>query len=211
MTVAGTAPRNRAAKPKPDATALIAAGKRRTDTFRACMDPDLVGAYEVLVDERERLVEERDAQQVKAQDSLAGKADTSELDKQIADLDKQLADLQQQINAVTVVLTFEALPRQVFRALMDKHPPRKDAEGNPTHPQDAILNLAYEPFLDELLRASIIAPDLDAGTLDLLFDERLTDRDWERVTNVVWALNRALVNVPFLSAVSPNRRSSSKR
>lgn len=211
MTVAGSAPRSRAAKPKPDATALIAAGKRRTDTFRACMDPDLVGAYEILADERERLVEERDSKQQSARDSLAGKADTGQVDAQIADVDKELAALDARIEAVTVVLTLEALPRAEFRAMVDRHPPRKDAEGKLTHPGRDQFGVAYEPFMDELLRASITDPQLDPETLDLLLDERLTDRDWERLTEVAWLLNRAVVSVPFSPAASTKTRGSSKR
>lgn len=199
------------AKPKlADPGTLIRGGKLRTDTFRACMDPDLIAEYQRIVDVRERLVEDRDTQQESARDSLAAKAHTPELDARIADLDKQLTDVQRQIDAATVVLTLQALPRPQFRALMDKHPPRKDAEGKLTHPQD-VLGAAYEPFFDELLRTSIVDPKLDAPTLDLLLDERLTDADWERLTDVAFRLNRSTVSVPFSQAVSTSRRNSSPR
>ena len=185
-----------------DPGALIRDGKLRTGTFPACMDPDLIVEHAQLLEQREELAEQRAGQQASAADSLAAKASTPELDGQIADLDKQIAGLEKQIQGATVVLTLLALPRPEFRAMCDRHPPRKDAEGKLTHPQDAI-GVSYEAFFDELLRASIVDPKLDPETTDLLLDERLTD--------VAWGLNRAVVSVPFSSAVSPSRRNSSPR
>lgn len=199
------------AKPKlADPGALIRDGKLRTGTFPACMDPDLIVEHAQLLEQREELAEQRASQQASASDSLAAKASTPDLDGQIADLDKQVAALEKQIQGATVVLTLRALPRNEFRAMFDRHPPRKDDEGKLTHGQD-VIGASFEAFFDDLLRASIVDPKLDAETLDLLLDERLTDRDWERLTDVAWGLNRAVVSVPFLSAVSPSRRNSSPR
>src|SRR5689334_20654552 len=96
---------------------LIRGGKLRTATFDVCLDPDLVEAYEALQDEKERQIERK-------RDSLAGGA-TVELDEQISALLEEMRDN-------TLTLTFKALPRPSFRALMDAHPARKDEDGQLT-------------------------------------------------------------------------------
>jgi hypothetical protein len=182
-------------KPKlADPGALIRGGKLRTDEFRVCMDPD-------LVDEYERLIVERDEAKEAARDSLAGGS--------VAELDAQISELLDAMGAATVPLVLKGLPRPQWRAMLDRHPPRKDAEGK--NLARDILGFNYEAFFDELIRASLVSPVLDEETLTLLLDERLTDAQWEALTNVVWGLNRTAVDVPFSPAVSASRRNSSRK
>lgn len=185
------------AKPKlADPGVLIREGKLRTDTFRACMDPDLIAEHEALV-------ARRDAAKEASRDSLAGGS--------VVELDGQIAEVLDQIEKVTLVLTLRAMPRPEFRALIAKHPPRKDGDGNFAYPQDARLGVNYDTCMAALVRLSIVDPDLDATTLDLLLDERLTDADYNALTTVAWNLNMGSVSVPFWPASSPSRRTSSPR
>jgi len=162
------------------------------------MDPDLIA-------EHEDLLQRRDEAKAAAKDSLAG--------GNVVELEQQIADVLEHIEAATVVLTLQALPRPRFKALKDLHPPRKDAEGNPSpeHAGDLRLGVNEDTFFDVLLRAEIIAPVLDEETLTVLLDERLTDGAWEALTTVAWNLNLEKVAVPFSQAVSPTRRSSSRK
>lgn len=184
------------AKPKlPDPGALIRGAKLRTEEFRVCVEPDLVAEYETLLERREVAL---DADR----DSLAAGVDP--------EVESRIDALREQMRETTVTLRLQALPRPRFRALIDKHPQRKDADGKLTHQQD-ILGFSYEAFFNDLLRISIIEPELDAETLDLLLDERLPDKQWQDLADVAWGLNRSSVDVPFLPAVSPNHRSSSPK
>lgn len=178
-----------------DPGALIRGGKLRTDEYRVCLDPDLVNEYE-------RLLAARDAAKAEAADSLAG--------GRTVELDAQVAEILEQMQTATITLVFKALPRPEFRAMCDRHPPRKDAEGKVTHAEDGI-GVNFDSFFDEIVRSTLVAPVLEAEDRDRLFDELLTDRQWQDLTDVVWLLNRAKVSVPFLPAVSPSRRSSSPR
>src|SRR5262249_13718881 len=104
-----------------DPGALIRAGKLPTGEYRVCMDPDLLADYE-------RLTLAREAAKKAGNDSLAASI-PPELEEQIAKALEAMED-------ATVVLAFKALPRPQFRALIDKHPPRKDADGKLTHADD---------------------------------------------------------------------------
>jgi hypothetical protein len=185
------------AKPKlADPGALIRAGKLKTAEWRVCLDPDLVGEYE-------QLLIDRDKAKIAASDSLAGGA--------VAELDAQIAATLEAMEDATITLVLKALPRPEFRALIDKHPPRKDAEGNPSHTRDERIGLAYEPFFDDLLRVSIAEPAIAPHDLSTLLDDLLTDGQWDELTTVAWNLNRQTVSVPFSPAVSPTRRKSLRK
>lgn len=177
-----------------DPGALIRGAKLPEKEYRVCVEPDLVAEYE-------QLVEMRDAAKKVGADSMAG-PDTAAVDAQIADLQERMA-------TATVVLRLRALGRRRWRELRDEHPPRKDDEGN-VIPAD-ILGVNYESFFNALLRESIVEPVLDDETLDLLLDERLTDRQWNDLTDVAWNLNEARISVPFSPAASPSPKTSGRK
>lgn len=168
------------------ASELIRGGKLRTATYDVCLDPDLVEQYEQLIEEKER---QREAKR----DSLAGGA-TVELDEQIAAL---LEDMRES----TLTLVFKALPRPSFRALMDAHPARKDENGQLTHTQDYIGANA-DTFFEALIPIALVEPKLSPEDLKILIEEKLTDRQWDDLTTVVWNVNRKKVDLPFSSAGS---------
>lgn len=178
-----------------DPGARIRAGKLRTDEFPVCLDPDLVREYE-------QLLEHRDEAREATRDSLAG--------GNVVELDTEIADLLEQMQAATLTLVLQSLPRPRFRALIDEHPPRRDADGKLTHAEDA-LGVNADTFFEALIRACLTAPVLDEETLTLLLDERLNDKQWQNLADAAWNLNRTTVDVPFSPAVSPSRRNSSAR
>jgi hypothetical protein len=174
------------------ASELIRGAKLRRDEFRVCVDPDLVDGYEQL------LVEQAAAREA-ARDSLAGGA--------VLDIQTRLDELLEAMEAATVTLVLQALPRREYRALVDKYPPRKDDEGKPL-PRDERFGVDYDAFYSELARRSIVEPALDAATLDILLDEKLSDGQWEALTTACARLNRSTVDVPFSPASSPRTRRS---
>jgi len=172
---------------------LIRGGKLRTATFDVCLDPDLVEAYEALQDEKERQIERK-------RDSLAGGA-TVELDEQISALLEEMRDN-------TLTLTFKALPRPSFRALMDAHPARKDEDGQLTHPQQDYIGANADTFFHALIPIALVEPKLSPEDLRILLEEKLTDRQWDDLTTVVWNVNRKKVDLPFSSAGSRTTQTS---
>lgn len=184
------------ARPKlADPGALIRNAKLRTGEFRVCTDPE-------LLDEYQRLILARDAAKDAAKDSLSAGA-TGEIEAQIAKALKAVED-------ATVTLVFRALPRPQFRALIAEHPQRKDAEGNLTHPLDA-LGFNFDSLFDALIRRSLVSPQLDEDTLSFLLEDVLNDQQYLDLTDVLWDINKSTVHVPFSPAVSPKTRSSSRR
>lgn len=174
---------------------LIRGGKLPEKPFPVCVDPDLVAEYEQLVAKRDT------AKQV-ASTSLAGKA--------TGELDAQIADLQQRMEAATIVLRLRALSRRRWRELRDEHPARKAEDGS-VLPEDMFLGVNREPFLNALVRESIVEPELDAETVDLLLDERLTDGQWDELNSTCWNLNESRISVPLSSAASPSRKTSARK
>ncbi len=185
------------ARPKlADPGALIRNGKPRTDEYRVCTDPDLVSEYG-------RLVAARDAAKEAARDSLAGGA--------VVELDAQIDAALEQMQDATVTLVLKALPRPVFRAFVDKHPQRKDADGKLTQPALDSLGVDFDGFFAEFIPASIVTPELDPETLSILLDEQLSDQQYIDLAMMCWRLNKTSVDVPFSSTVSRKTRTSSAK
>ena len=185
------------AKPKlADPGQLIRSGKPRTDQLRVCLDPDLVGQYE-------QAVSARDAAKDDARDSLAGGA--------VVELDAEIEQLLEQMQASTITLVVKALPRAEFRAICDRHPQRKDTEGKLTHPTRDYLGVDFDGFADDIIRASLVSPELDADVLTILLEERLTDGQYVELAVKCWNLNKESIDVPFSPAASRKTRSSSAR
>lgn len=172
---------------------LIRGAKLRRDEYRVCVDPD-------LVDEYEHLHAEQATARAAARDSLAG--------GDVLDLQVRLDTLRGEMEEATVTLVLQALPRREYRALVDKHPPRKDTDGK-VLPQDERVGVDRDGFYNELARRSIVQPELDATTVDVLLDDKLSDGQWEELTTRCNLLNRSTVDVPFSPASSPTRRRSS--
>jgi hypothetical protein len=174
-----------------DVGALVRGAKLREGTVSVCLAGDLVGEWEALAEQ---------LNDAPAADSLSGTGG--------GPIREQMNELRGQMLEATVEFKFTALPRRQFRELKAAHPPRRDADGKLTDPRDG-LGINYDSFMDALVRAAIVEPKLDEETLTMLLDERLTDRQYEELTDVAWNLNRATVSVPFLPAASANPTSTS--
>lgn len=168
-------------------SALIRGGKFRTATYDACLDQDLVAQYEDLVQQRDRRIDE-------TRDSLAG--------GKAPEFDAPLGELLERIQEATLTLKFQALPRPKFRELVDKYPARKDDDGNVAIVED-LIGVNFDEFFPALIPLSLVEPELSTEDLRVLLDERLDDRQYADLTDVVWLLNRQKVNLPFSSAASP--------
>lgn len=178
-----------------DPGALIRSAKLPEKEYPVCVDPDLVAEYD-------RLVEARDAAREAGVGSLSGGA--------TAELDEQIAALREEMTAATVVLRLRALPRRRWKELRAEHPPRKGDDGK-TLPEDVFVGVHRDEFMAALVREELVEPKLDAETLDLLLDEKLTDAQWNDLTTVAWNLNETKVDVPFSPAVSPSRKNSAPK
>jgi hypothetical protein len=164
-------------------SALIREGKLRTATFDICLDPDLIEEYRQLDAKRSMRLAE-------TQDSLAG--------SKAPEFDEPLGQLREAIEEATLTLTLRALPRPKFRELCDKFPPRRNEEGTIEIAED-MIGVNFNEFFPAILPLSIVEPELTDDDLRVLVDERLDDRQWGDLTDVIWDLNRARVNIPFSS------------
>lgn len=178
----------------------IRGAQLRRDTFRFCADPNLLLEHDRLQAELAEAVEQ-DSQ------SFAG--------ARAAAVHAEIEQLLEAVEDVTVTLVLQALPRRKYRALVDLHPPRKDAEGV-SPPADVRYGVNYDEFFNDLARQSILGADdgdggieeLDGDVIELLLEEQLTDGQWEDLTTKCGRLNRTTVDVPFSPASSPTRRRS---
>lgn len=131
--------------------------------------------------------------------------------RRIADQLKQVED---EMRAATVEFRLRALPRKrlpgmrpgqvVWHELVERHPPRTGADGKPDR-RDTAIGVNTDSFFDELVRVSIVEPEVDERRWQALL-ERLTDAQWDELARAAWSLNRSGVDVPFSRAASIIRR-----
>lgn len=127
---------------------------------------------------------------------------------------EQLAAIEDEMRAATVEFRLRALPRKrlpgmrpgqvVWHELVERHPPRTGADGKLDR-RDTVIGVNTDSFFDELVRVSIVEPELDERRWQALL-ERLTDAQWDELARAAWSLNRSGVDVPFSGAASMIRR-----
>lgn len=127
---------------------------------------------------------------------------------------EQMAEVEAQMRAGTVEFRLRALPRRrtattpkdqvVWSELVDRHPPRKTADGK-VDPRDAATGVNTQALLEELARASVVEPELTAEQWEQL-DAKLSDAQFQQLAVAAWQLNRSEVDVPFSRAASMMRR-----
>jgi hypothetical protein len=174
-----------------NAVNLIREGKLRTGTVDICLDPDLIAEYE-------QLTEARSVVRHAEFDSLAG--------PRTVDLDEDIEALGSRIEDATITLKFTALTRPRFRELVDKFPPRTDEDGKTTHKED-LIGVNFDEFYAALIRTSIVEPELTEDDLTTLLDQRMSDRDYQAITDLLWDLNRSRADIPFTLRGSQRTRS----
>jgi hypothetical protein len=114
----------------------------------------------------------------------------------------RLDELAAQLAADTMAFRFEALGRRSLRKLLDEHPPRDGKQ------RDQILGFDEDAATAAVIRRCLKEPDLAEKALDELLDEDLTDGQYERLSDAVWAINRRIIDLPLsLTASTPPRTS----
>jgi hypothetical protein len=180
-------------------------------TVPICLSGDLVAEFEAA----ERALV--DAQR-KNTNSLAGDGTGDILDR--------MSQLQEQMRDDTEIFRLRAMPKAKFRALVAAHPPRRTDDGQDVDERDKFIGVNTETFFDALIRASVVEPVLDDEDWRVLLgddedeqarieaegepveDGKLTDKQFDTLSDVAWYLNRGDVNIPFSPAASRMSRSS---
>lgn len=180
-------------KAAPSAKDLIRGGKLPEDKVTICLRGDLQVEFEQLED---RLT--------KALGSVADSLDGTGA----AELAEQIEALRRQMEDHSITFTLRAHARPAWKQLLAEHPPRKGDDGAPLD-DDRYVGVNTETFFAALVRSSVVDPELDDDDWRLLLDERLTDRQFDNLSNAAWNLNRRDVDIPFSRAASKIRSSGS--
>ncbi len=180
-------------------------------TVPVCLRGDLVADHEAL-ERKLKQLQDRPA------DGMEGAG--------VGDLVERIEALQADMAEATQEFRLRALPGPKYRALMAAHPPRRD--GDEADKGDANLGFNQVTFMPELIRLSVVEPQLDdddwrellgdddeerarlaaAGKADQVVDGLLTDRQFGDLGDTAYFLNRGKVDVPFSFAASRAKRAS---
>lgn len=163
-----------------DVSKILAGAKRQRDSLPICLDGELDSAYRHAVEALDAAKE-----QAQAEDSLASVG--------VSQARQRLTDLREQMQAATVEFVVEAVGRKRWTELVAEHPPR---EGNV---RDGVLGFDQEGMAVDLLTEGIIEPKLDDDQRAGLFDELLTEGQFNELANLAYRLNRRGVDPAFLS------------
>lgn len=166
---------------------IIRGGSLPTKSVTVCMHADLQAEHEDL----ERQLQEA---LTAPRDSLAAGGNAKEISERMQALEEQMREH-------TVDFRFRALPRPKWKALLAEHPPRKAEDGG-IDERDKYIGVNTETFFEAMIRACCTEPALSEDVWRILLDERLTDRQFDTLSNAGWALNRSDVDVPFSRAAS---------
>jgi hypothetical protein len=169
---------------------IIKGGRLAERSVPVCMRADLVAQHEELDRQLQKAVSE-------PRDSLAAGSAVSGLSEQIRELEAEMAEN-------TIDFRIRALPRVKYRALREKHPPRKAADDS-VDQRDFWARFNTDTFWGPLLRASVVEPVLDdedwAGLIgDDEQDGNLSEAQFVRLSLAAFNLNEQEVDVPFSAA-----------
>lgn len=160
--------------------ALISAAALPQRTIPLCIRGDLVAEVERL---------ERELLSLRTPDSrLTGNPEARKVGERI---EAVRVDMQES----TIEFVLQALPRRVFQKFYAEHPPRDD------NASDKALGYNTDTFHDDLVRASIVAPELSDEQWELLAD-RMTAAQWQDFVTASQVLNIEKVSVPFSLSAS---------
>ncbi len=169
---------------------MLAEAKLPEKTVELCLRGDLVA-------EHERTEQALNVESQRNTNSLEG--------GRIGELAEKLVALEEQMREHTYTFLIRALPRRDFRQLLADHPPRQDGEGE-LDKRDATVGLNTATFFDAMIRACLVDPELDDETWTEL-ENKLSDRQYESLSDAAWAVNQADVSIPFSPAASLINRS----
>lgn len=172
-------PRKTAAAPAtPTFASLLAGAKLPESTVPVCLRGDLVAEHEQA--DRELT-------------ALADKPVTKFGGDGRGQLQQRIRDLETEMAAATYPFRLRALARREWHAFIAEHPPRTANDA------DAAIGVNTETFFEALIRRCLVDPALDDEAWFRL-SEALTDRQFDRLSDAAWALNRRDVSVPFSPA-----------
>lgn len=184
-----------------DFASKMAGARTPERTVPVCLRGDLVAELEDL---------ERQAQQARANRS------PSKEDATAAELVEQIRAKQDEMREATEVFRLRALAPRKYRALREKHPPRRDDEGEPDR-GDVSLGFNRDTFPHVLIPLCTVVPQLDEqqwheligdtetaalaleaeGKADEVVDGLLSYSQFMALANTCWDLNEGDVSVPF--------------
>jgi len=179
-----------------DIDALIDEAQPAERSMQLCLRPDLAARFDELSTKFAEADQRRS-------NSLAGSGGDA------VTIAQQMEELREEMATKTVTVVMRAMPQPAFQRLTKMHPPRRDDAGN-IDPDDADgpgVNMAT--FWRALIRACWALPVVSKDRMTKLLDEKLTDRQFEQLANLAWAVNRGDVDIPFLFAASRRLLTSS--
>ena len=175
------------AVPELDTDAWIDSAQLAERTLPLCLRGDLVARFEELDRQREIADEARG-------DSLASGSPAREIAE-------QMEALRVQMRASTKMVVVRALPRKKWVALCEQHPPRRDDDGN-VLVADRATGVNNETFWDPAIKACWVSPELTPAQFKRLLDEKVSDRQYDQLATLVFAVNNGDVDIPFSPAAS---------
>ncbi|MGW5556849.1 hypothetical protein ACWER9_06455 [Micromonospora sp. NPDC003944] len=173
---------------------LLAGARLPEATVPVCLRGDLTAEFEDL---------ERQLDQAQ-RETLASLEDQSSANG----IAERMEHVRQEMLQHTYQFRLRAMPRPAWRSFIAEHPPRKDTESGAVVEQDRGVGVNTETFFDELVRRSVVDPQLTDDEWKLLLDQALTDRQFDTLSSAAWGLNRRDVDVPFSLAASRMTRST---
>lgn len=163
-----------------DIEALLATAKLPETGVPLCLRGDLQLQHEQLEQELE------EAKEADRGDSLAAGGKARKVAEQIRDLEAEMREH-------THVFALRALPRKVFRDLVEQHPPR---EGNK---DDQVFGVNTMSFPVPLIAASCTDPVMIVEQVEQLLD-LLTEGQMLELYGAALHLNRGTVDAPKSAA-----------
>lgn len=120
----------------------------------------------------------------------------------VKDAAEKVEAIREKMRESTVEFTLRGMRAADWRALKAEHP-----VGDDPSPEDNLLGADVNALFDAAVRKSIVSPELDDDDWSALVDV-LTEGEWDRFTNAVYALNEQGTNIPFSQAASAALRPS---
>lgn len=177
-----------------DAVDLIRQAERARKTVTLCLDWTAQAAYDDAQADLARAKYERNQ-------PGASLASGGAVERAQAAVDEAAVAVQK----AQIEFVLQALTRREWQTIVDQHPPDK---GNRSH-----LMLGYNPdtFFPALLNASLVSPELDDDTFELLIEERLTSGQFDLLIDTCIELSRRKTSIPFSPAASATTEDSDGR
>ena len=169
-----------------DFSALLAGAALPETTVPVCLRGDLAAEHEELDRKLEKLLEKKNPKM----------ADDGRIAAKL-----RIEELEAQMQESTYDFRLRALSRTAWHALLAEHQPR------PGEDADKNIGVNTATFFASMIRACLVKPELTEEQWAQLL-EKITDRQFDSLSDAAWRLNRRDVAVPFSAAASRMNQSS---